>query len=124
MAKREPARESVVLLDEGNGARYAERAKDNERTGFTTREGWEHGLPQRPADKPARKRGGLLSARELDVLHWLALGKSGGEIGHILGISVCTVRMHIRNIIRKLDVSNIPHAVAHAFQTGILKGKR
>lgn len=63
-----------------------------------------------------------LTVREMDVLHWLTLGKSGGEIGVILGISVCTVRVHIRNIIRKLDASNIPHAVARAFKMGILDG--
>lgn len=66
------------------------------------------------------KKRELLSARELDVLRWLALGKSGGEVAMILDIKVCTVRVHIRNIIRKLDASNIPHAIARAFRAGIL----
>jgi DNA-binding CsgD family transcriptional regulator len=62
-----------------------------------------------------------LSAREMNVLAWLALGKSGIEVARILNISVCTVRVHIRNIIRKLQASNIPHAVAEGFKMGILE---
>jgi DNA-binding CsgD family transcriptional regulator len=62
----------------------------------------------------------LLSTRERDVLCWLTHGKTGDEIGIILSISECTVRTHIRNIMRKLDASNITHAVARAFRSGIL----
>lgn len=61
-----------------------------------------------------------LTAREFEVLSWLACGKSGGEISTILGISVPTVRIHIRNIFRKLEAANIAHAVARAFSIGIL----
>lgn len=61
-----------------------------------------------------------LTSREREVLLWLSLGKSGPEVAIILNISVCTVRIHIRNIIRKLNVSNIPHAVARAFRIGLL----
>lgn len=62
----------------------------------------------------------LLSTRERDVLHWLAQGKTGGEIGMILSISVYTVRAHIRNIVRKLNASNTAHAVARGFRSGLL----
>ena len=61
-----------------------------------------------------------LSKREHDVLYWLAQGKSGQETSMILGISLCTVRVHIRNMLKKLNASNIPHAVTRAFQKGIL----
>lgn len=61
-----------------------------------------------------------LSKREQDVLYWLAQGKSGQETSIILGISLCTVRVHIRNMLKKLDASNIPHAVTRAYQRGIL----
>jgi DNA-binding CsgD family transcriptional regulator len=70
----------------------------------------------RAAGGAARPR---LTARELEVLSWLACGKSGGEISLILGISVPTVRNHIRSIFRKLEAANIPHAVARAFWIGI-----
>jgi DNA-binding CsgD family transcriptional regulator len=62
----------------------------------------------------------LLSSRERDVLHWLAHGKTGDEVGMILCISVCTVRAHVRNIVRKLNASNIAHAVARGFRSGLL----
>jgi DNA-binding CsgD family transcriptional regulator len=61
-----------------------------------------------------------LSRRQRDVLYWLAQGKSGRETAVILGITLCTVRVHIRDMIRKLGAANIPHAVARAFQRGIL----
>ncbi|MFL6623306.1 MAG: helix-turn-helix transcriptional regulator [Sulfurifustis sp.] len=61
-----------------------------------------------------------LSRRETDVLRWLACGKRGAEIATLLGISVCTVRVHVRHITKKLNASNIPHAIALAFQLGIL----
>ena len=75
---------------------------------------------ERPAQSAAGQVRGKLSHREMAVLRWLALGKSAHDVAKILGISVNTVRSHIRNIIRKLDVSNIPHAVAEAFRRGIL----
>lgn len=62
-----------------------------------------------------------LSSREKDVLHWLVRGKSGPEIGIILGISTCTVRIHIQNLKRKMNAVNIPHAVYQAFALGILR---
>jgi DNA-binding CsgD family transcriptional regulator len=75
---------------------------------------------ERPAQSGAARGRGKLSNREMTVLTWLALGKSAQDVAHILGISVNTVRSHIRSIIRKLNVSNIPHAVAEAFKRGIL----
>ena len=62
----------------------------------------------------------MLSPRQRDVLHWLAQGKSGPEVAIILGISVSTVRVHIRTLICKLNAANIPHAVLRAAQTGLL----
>ncbi|HEU4786233.1 MAG TPA: helix-turn-helix transcriptional regulator [Gemmatimonadaceae bacterium] len=75
---------------------------------------------RRPPAEPDETAVPRLSAREFEVLSWLARGKSGGEIGLILGIRVPTVRIHIRNIFRKLEAVNIPHAVARAFLCGIL----
>lgn len=80
-----------------------------------------HYVPhQKLTVNPSTLRLRKLSKREQEVLHWLAHGKSGGEIGMILSISLPTVRVHIRNIISKLNASNIPHAIARAFKLGIL----
>jgi LuxR family quorum sensing-dependent transcriptional regulator len=61
-----------------------------------------------------------VSEREQTVLHWLAEGKTACEIAVILNISVCTVRAHIRNIVFKLNASNVTHAVARGFRGGLL----
>jgi DNA-binding CsgD family transcriptional regulator len=63
----------------------------------------------------------LLSCREREVLQWLSMGKTGQVIASILSVSESTVRMHIRNILRKLDVSNVAHAIGQAFRARILE---
>ena len=52
-----------------------------------------------------------LSARETEVLRWIALGKTNTEIGSILNISAFTVKNHVQRILKKLDVSNRTQAV-------------
>jgi DNA-binding CsgD family transcriptional regulator len=63
-----------------------------------------------------------LTARERQVLSWLARGKSAFETAIILDISIFTVRLHIQSIKRKLGATNIPHAVTQAYHAGILSG--
>ena len=75
-----------------------------------------------PADRECTSRSGFtLSSRESEVLQWLAHGKSGIEIAIILGISTCTVRIHIQSVKRKLNAATIPHAVYLAATTGLLR---
>jgi DNA-binding CsgD family transcriptional regulator len=59
-----------------------------------------------------------LSAREAEILHWIALGKTNPEIGSILNISAFTVKNHVQRILKKLDVTNRTQAVGktQAFQ--------
>ncbi|WP_180127400.1 XrtB/PEP-CTERM-associated transcriptional regulator EpsA [Rhodoferax sp. BLA1] len=52
-----------------------------------------------------------LSDREEEVLQWVALGKTNSEIGRILTISEFTIKSHLRNIFKKLNVSNRAQAV-------------
>ena len=52
-----------------------------------------------------------LSEREEEVLQWVALGKTNSEIGRILNISEFTIKNHLRNIFKKLNVSNRAQAV-------------
>ncbi|WP_277869772.1 helix-turn-helix transcriptional regulator [Izhakiella australiensis] len=52
-----------------------------------------------------------LTHREKEVLYWIGLGKTYPEVAIILSISVRTVKFHIANIVRKLDVSNAKHAI-------------
>lgn len=62
-----------------------------------------------------------LSTREQEVLKWVSIGKSNAEIATILGISAWTVKIHVTNILAKLNVSNRGHAVANAIKNGFLE---
>lgn len=57
-----------------------------------------------------------LSPREQDVLYSLAQGLRNYEIAARLGVSVGTVKTHLRHIYRKLEVSDRISAVLKAFQ--------
>lgn len=53
-----------------------------------------------------------VSAREMEILHWVREGKTNDEIGQILGISGLTVKNHLQRLYRLLGVSNRTHAIA------------
>jgi NarL family two-component system response regulator LiaR len=62
----------------------------------------------------------MLSERELEVLNFVARGSSNQEIAEALFISVNTVKVHIRNILQKLNVGNRTEATARALQAGLV----
>jgi LuxR family quorum sensing-dependent transcriptional regulator len=49
---------------------------------------------------------GNLTARECEVLTWVAQGKYAWEIGEILGIAKRTVDEHIQTVMRKIGAVN------------------
>ena len=53
-----------------------------------------------------------LSRREMEIMHWVQLGKTNYEIGLILDISSFTVKNHLQRIFRKIDVLNRAQAVS------------
>ena len=55
-----------------------------------------------------------LTAREADVLGWIAHGKKNNEIAELLFISPHTVRKHVENIFEKLDVRTRTAAARYA----------
>jgi DNA-binding NarL/FixJ family response regulator len=69
-------------------------------------------LPPSPAIK--------LSPRELELLQWLSKGDSYASCAQKMGISFSTVQTHIRNMYRKLDVSNQRQAIHKAQSSGLL----
>ena len=54
---------------------------------------------------------GTLTKRETDALHLLAEGKLYKEIGAEMGITIYTVKKHLKNIYHKLHVQNKVEAV-------------
>jgi LuxR family transcriptional regulator, maltose regulon positive regulatory protein len=61
-----------------------------------------------------------LSQRELEVLRYVALGRTNQEIARQLIVSTGTIKAHAASIYRKLDVNNRTEAVAHARELGLL----
>ncbi|MCH7726528.1 MAG: response regulator transcription factor [Planctomycetes bacterium] len=61
-----------------------------------------------------------LTNRELQVLRHVALGLSNREIGRSLGISIETVKEHVQNILRKIDVTDRTQAAVWAVKRGIV----
>jgi DNA-binding NarL/FixJ family response regulator len=59
-----------------------------------------------------------LSPREREIMHLMAEGGTADAIGLELGVSVATVRTHVRNVIRKLQARNRVHAIALALERG------
>ncbi|MBI5454100.1 MAG: autoinducer binding domain-containing protein [Deltaproteobacteria bacterium] len=66
------------------------------------------------------RAGALLSEREKEVLVWMKEGKTNWEISTILRISERTVKFHVQNIERKLNAVNKAHAIAIAFDSGLV----
>jgi DNA-binding NarL/FixJ family response regulator len=61
----------------------------------------------------------FLSARELEILALLASGRANDDIAYHLKISPFTVRNHISNLLRKLQVDNRTQAAAFAIRHGL-----
>lgn len=72
----------------------------------------------RPAGAPPAPAGEPLSARERDVMGYVAEGKTDWEVGAILGIAETTARFHADNARRKLGAANRTHAVARFVAAG------
>ncbi len=61
-----------------------------------------------------------LSQRELDVIKLMARGYNNRQIADILFISEHTVKVHIRNIFRKIGVTDRTNAVLWAIERGLV----
>lgn len=76
-----------------------------------------------PLDLPARPAGDVtgwnLAARELEVLQHLASGHRNRTIASSMGISENTVKFHVRNLFKKLDVGSRTEAIALAHSHGM-----
>jgi len=64
-----------------------------------------------------------LTRREIEVLRMIAAGSSNKEIASVLNISERTVKNHISNIFKKIDVSDRTQAAVFAIKNDIIKLK-
>jgi two-component system nitrate/nitrite response regulator NarL len=75
-----------------------------------------------PGDSKAVARPSVLSTlstRELEILRAIARGSSNKEIGRELGIAETTVKVHVQNVLRKLQVPTRVHAAVLATEIGL-----
>jgi DNA-binding NarL/FixJ family response regulator len=69
----------------------------------------------------ARSLSTPLSQREVELLEYVAQGKSNKEIGHALHISGQTVKNHVTSILKKLAVNDRTAAVVYALRQGWIR---
>ena len=59
-----------------------------------------------------------LTPRETEIVHILARGHGCAYVAETLLISKSTVYTHVRNVYRKLDVSNHDELIARIYEQG------
>jgi two-component system nitrate/nitrite response regulator NarL len=62
-----------------------------------------------------------LTEREIEVLRLVVQGNSNPQIAETLGITTNTVKVHLRNILAKLQVENRIQAAAYAVRSGLVQ---
>lgn len=92
------------------------------------------GVPGRgaaaPSTQPAVARGAAagaaeggevdkLSPREREILQFIARGQSNKEIARALDLSESTVKIHVQNMLRKLNLSSRVQAAVFAVENGL-----
>ncbi|WP_408897594.1 response regulator [Nocardioides sp. R1-1] len=73
-----------------------------------------------PVSAPGTGAADALTARELEVLRAMALGRSNGEIAAELVISELTVKSHVGRIFTKLGLRDRPAAIVYAYDHGLV----
>lgn len=63
---------------------------------------------------------GELTPRELEVLTWIARGRSNHEIAVELGLGERTVKTHVSNILSKLHLADRTQAAIYALQKNLV----
>jgi two-component system, NarL family, response regulator LiaR len=61
-----------------------------------------------------------LTARESEVLRYLALGRTNREIALVLGVGEETVKTHVANVLAKLHAENRAQALVQALKRGLV----
>jgi DNA-binding NarL/FixJ family response regulator len=63
----------------------------------------------------------VLSPRERQILQLIAMGNGAKEIGYQLNISNKTVEAHRMQLMKKLDIRNVPDLVKYAIREGMIE---
>ncbi len=77
-------------------------------------------LIERSSVALARVGRNRLTPRELEIVQFLAQGKTSKEVSALLGISVKTTETHRSNIMRKLNFHSVSQLVMYAVRNNLL----
>ena len=81
----------------------------------------QQGRPGQPAPQGSNGSGvGGLSRREVEVIRYVADGRSNRDIGEAMGLSALTVKSHLARIARKLGTGDRAGMVAISLRTGVI----
>ncbi|WP_392566325.1 LuxR family transcriptional regulator [Utexia brackfieldae] len=61
-----------------------------------------------------------ITKREKEILIWCSKGKTYNEISIIIGITERTVKFHMANLVKKLNVCNAKHAIFKAHELNLI----
>jgi two-component system nitrate/nitrite response regulator NarL len=78
------------------------------------------GLQSNGSAAPEKDR---ISPREREILEWLARGASNKQMARELGLAESTIKIHVQNILRKLNLSSRVQAAVYAVEHGIAEKK-
>ncbi|MDO6449168.1 response regulator transcription factor [Oceanobacillus profundus] len=78
-------------------------------------------IMNRMRHKPEAALHEQLTEREMEILLLIAQGKANQEIADELFIALKTVKVHVSNILGKLEVQDRTQAVIYAFQKNLVK---
>lgn len=115
----DPAPLVVHLFDDRFDSELTGKAADSVRSGLQTKGA--QVVSDDPGAMPSTPQVRKLTARELEVLRLVALGRGTRQIAEELGISLHTVRNHVRHFRRKLNATTKLDAVLTAMRHGILE---
>jgi DNA-binding NarL/FixJ family response regulator len=134
-ARDDEARIIAAIRAGAQGCLYADDACD--RIAWATAEALRGGYPMsrgmahmllkhvrrtRRTSSAERRMVRPLTERERVVLRQMATGQSYEDVGRAFGMSLNTVRTHVRNIYEKLDVNSRTEAVVLGAKLGIVGG--
>ncbi|ASN04812.1 response regulator transcription factor [Virgibacillus necropolis] len=78
-------------------------------------------IMNRMRTKPVDQLHEQLTSREMEILLLIAQGKTNQEIADLLFIALKTVKVHVSNILGKLEVQDRTQAVIYAFKHDLVK---
>jgi DNA-binding NarL/FixJ family response regulator len=120
--ERRPALKIVVLSSDASSERIAQafaagaaayvvKTAQPDDLCAAVRQAFEHSVyfpaeTHTAAPAPAEEDTAVLTRRELEILQLVAEGNSNAQVGRLLWVTEQTVKFHLSNIYRKLDVAN------------------